>query len=265
MKEAIVTCAIGTKYLDFYNSNFRSSHEQFAKRINRPLIVIDDYIDKSSRGLERHPAWQKLLLFSAPQLKDYDRLCWIDADIFVTSQSKNPFDLVKESEWGAVRNNPDNYPDLAKSDLNLYQFCPKSGQPDYLLNTGFFIVSKKYHQKVLDFVYYNYHEQTCYENGPLSYHLLNTENGVELSRSYNEIIANLRLKEPLSIRQRLKTLFILNKVVKKSHFIHFAGGVNLQILETIKELDKNGLIFISKNIFKLIFNKFFSREVNNGF
>ncbi|GAH33500.1 unnamed protein product, partial [marine sediment metagenome] len=38
-KEALVTMAMGEEYQAFYNQNFRFSHERFAKKIGRKLIV----------------------------------------------------------------------------------------------------------------------------------------------------------------------------------------------------------------------------------
>jgi hypothetical protein len=57
MKEALITCAIGDKYLQFYNLHFRPSQERFAKKINQPLVVIEDYIDPSELAIQKHPAW----------------------------------------------------------------------------------------------------------------------------------------------------------------------------------------------------------------
>ena len=243
MNEALVTCAIGDKYLQYYNLHFRSSQERFAKKIGRPLVVIEDYIDTSELAIQKHPAWQKLLIFNAPQLKQFNRLCWLDVDIYVTRDSQNPFDFVGQSEWGAVVNNPDNYPKLAKSDLNLYANCPQKNRPNYLLNTGFFVVNRENHQDTLEYVYKSYSEQPCYENGPLSYHLLNTPNGKELPRSFNELTANIRLANYKSIISELRNVITIYKLVKKSNFIHFAGGVNLDLLRTVKRFDKLSIGF----------------------
>ena len=229
-QNVLVTIAIGKKYIDFYNRNFRKSHEAFSKKINVPLIVIYDYIDDSLFGKNRHPAWQKLKIFDSSLTEGYERICWIDADIFITSHAKNPFDLIPKGSWGAVRNNIYNLKKYKKNDPNLYSFCPSKNRPKYILNTGFFVVERKLHSNLFNFIYHNYHEQTCYENGPLSYHLLNTHPGCELKKEFNLLMPLYGEKFDIN----LKTLFVL---VRDSYFIHFAGGINKKHLKIVAIMD----------------------------
>ena len=228
-KSALVTIVIGKKYLDFYNRNFRKSHESFAKKIGVPLIVISDYIDKSEFGLNRHPAWQKLKIFDSKQTENYDRLCWIDADIYVTRNSKNPFEHLSSKCCAAVRNNIYDIEDYRKSDLNLYEECPRDNRPDYLLNTGFFIVSRQDHSSMLEHIYNSYSEQPCYENGPLSYHLINSR-AVELDKEFNHLVPMYKQVHGTS----LKSLY---RLVRYSSFIHFCGGIDKKILSKVRVID----------------------------
>lgn len=246
-KEAIVTICIGEQYKKFYNKYFRPSHERFAKKIGVDLIVIDDHIDKSMFGKGRHPAWQKLLIFNSPLTQQYERLCWIDADIFITKHSENPFKKVGNGQWGAAKNNPYQFDDLAKSDLLLYEQCPKINRPNYLLNTGFFIVDKKEHQPVLESIYKNNSEQPCYENGPLSYTLLNTPNGKELESSFNCLQTNYFRAHKTN--GKLKKMIGL---VKDNYFIHFCGGINEKILKITILVDRLGIVLINHKWMQLL-------------
>src|SRR5574341_1125774 len=141
--EAFVTMAIGDKYLERYNRYFRPSQERFARETGRDLIVLTDYIDKSEFGRSRHPAWQALLMFKSPQTENYRRLCWIDGDIYVTTNIRDPFLETRLFEWGAVRNNGYNVECYAKSDLDLYKLCPEKNRPTYVLNLGLCVLSRE--------------------------------------------------------------------------------------------------------------------------
>ena len=243
-KEALVTVAIGEKYRAFYNRNFRLSHERFAGKIGRKLIVIEDYIDDSESGRSRHPAWQKLLIFKSPKTEGFDRLCWIDADIFVTDHSLNPFDKAGHNEWAAVRNNTYNLERAAKTGLNLYTQCPNNNRPRYVLNTGFFIANREDHAEMLEYVYRNYHEQPCYENGPLSYHLLNISPGIELDRSFNNLI-------PYYVEVKGVNWYSIYRLVEESNFIHFCGGINKGILQKVLTIDQQSKLM--RRTFKIVF------------
>lgn len=242
-KEALVTMAIGEEYQAFYNQNFRFSHERFAKKIGRKLIVIEDYIDDSEYGRSRHPAWQALLIFKSPKTKEFDRLCWIDADIFITDHCLDPFDKISHNEWAAVRNNTYNSERLAKSDLNLYAYCPQDNRPEYVLNMGFFIAGREEHAELLEYVYRNYDEQPCYYNGPLSYHFLNTSPGIELGRSFNNIVPNYTATEG-------RSLYSIDKLVEESNFIHFCGGIDEDILRKVLHIDQQSKLV--RKIFKIV-------------
>src|SRR4051812_19984120 len=126
-KIALVTAAIGKKYLNIYNSKFRTSQEKFAKRVGCPLYVVTEMIDKTVKGTSRHPAWQALLIFEIPELREYDYLMWLDGDIYVTQAAQSPFDLIPANKpiWMAAENNAYNLASLAKTDPDLFNKCPK--------------------------------------------------------------------------------------------------------------------------------------------
>ena len=199
MKSAIVVLVVGEKYIQEYNLTFRASHERFSKKINIPLVVIQRYIDASAEGL-RHPAWQKLLIFEAIETKDYDILCWIDADIYITPHAKNPFDYSKDDHWVMVKNDLRGMEYYLEGDLKKLQFCPEVNRPGYLYNTGFFIVSRKQHSVILKQVYENYNLQyfnfsNSFEQAPLSYHLFNKQPGKELGFQFNaQVLSHLTRK-----------------------------------------------------------------------
>ncbi len=232
-RQAFVTIVIGEKYKQFYNKSFRTSHERFAKKHKIDFIVLDEHIDQSSYGKNRHPSWQKLLVFKSPLLKKYDQICFFDADIYITHQAQNPFNFVQEGFWGMVKNNPFHFEHLKKSDVSLFDYCPLENRPTYVLNGGFFILDRKTHSEILSFIYKNYPEQNCYEQGPLSYHLLSKKfRGVELDTYFNCILSNFR--EKYIKENGVRKVFSL---AYNNGFIHFCGGIDKKILTYVKFVD----------------------------
>jgi hypothetical protein len=225
-KEVILVMAIGEKYLNFYNNNFRESHERFAKKINRELVVLSEFIE-SFPG--KYPAWQRLLMFRHPKIAPYDKVLMIDADIYITRHARNPFEVCGDKPWGVVHNNPYNLASLAKSDLELYAFCPKENRPNYQLNLGMYVISKQY-QPVWERLFYESPEQPCYENGPLSYFLINEGKGMILPPEFNTLTSPYRE----AFGNGLSTVI---KMYDENSFIHFAGGIHWPILWIIRYID----------------------------
>ena len=229
-KEAFITMAIGDKYLELYNRYFRASQERFARETGRNLIVLTDYIDKSEFGRSRHPAWQALLVFKSPLTEGCDRLCWVDGDIYMTRNVRDPFMEIGPSEWGAVRNNGYNVDSYAKADLNLYRLCPQKNRPAYVLNMGFSVLSRDMHARMMEEIYYAYPEQPCYYNGPLSYHLLTEMPGKELDWAFNSLV-------PLHLNARGRGIGSIYSLVAESTCIHFCGGINYKLVRVVALID----------------------------
>lgn len=240
-KEAIVVIAIGEKFKNIYDTYFRESQERFAKKIGVPLIILNDYIDKSERSLARSPSWQKLLMFDVSQTENYDRLCYIDADIYITKKAKNPFENTENKTFGVVKNNPYNFPEERVSNLELYNYCPKENRPKYIINSGFFVAERNIHKKTFEYVYNHYEEQPCYENGPLSYHMLTEHKITDLDIHFNNIIPNLIKK------YGFLWVFKLNK----GGFIHFCGKIHEEMVNYVQDIDNHPIY----GIYRTMLNK----------
>lgn len=228
--DAIVTTVMGEKFSKFYDKFFKESQIKFSDKIKTDFVVIDKVIEESKK--HSHPSWQKLLMFRNKNIYDYKRVLFIDADVYVTKHAKNPFEGIgDEIIWSMAKNNPYNLSDYAKTDLELYAYCPKNNRPDYMLNAGVFII-KKTHSQIMENIFYEYEEQPCYDNGPFSYHLLNTPNGTILPTEFNVLI----LCYFKAFGQGLSSVI---KVYGESSFIHFAGGPmkSISALYIIKYID----------------------------
>jgi hypothetical protein len=223
MKELVVTIAIGEKYLDNFNRHFRASQERFAKKIGRDYLVVDDWIENTGKN----PSWQKMLLFRHPAVKDYDRVAFFDADIYLTKDAADPFAEVPAGKWGMCPNNPFDSDKYRSSDLTLYDPCPPGPRPAFVLNGGFFILDKT-HREMMEKVYFDYPELPCMEQGPLSFALLSGDQpGVVLDHKYNDQFRAYREHYGFG----LGTIW---RMAKECSGIHFSGGVDYRILRLIK-------------------------------
>lgn len=242
-KNAVVTIVLGTTYGCLYNRYFKASHERFARSIGADLIIIRDYIVPTTK----HPSWQKMVMFRHEAVQKYDRVLFVDADIYIQRDAKNPFDMVPRGQWGMVKNNEYDIPAIAESDLTLYSHCPtQPSHPSFVLNGGFFVAEKAVHQKVFEYIFDHYPEEDCYEQGPLSYHFLTgfsgtTFLGTILPGNYNGVLAAYRQKYG-------RGLSVIVRFFRENQFIHFAGGMNFLLISILMELDMAPQGFASKTI-----------------
>jgi hypothetical protein len=249
-KHAVVTLAIGEKYLAEFNRRFRPYFERYADRIGAELVVIDGFIEKS----DKRAPWQKLLLFDHPDVRKYDRAMFMDGDIYITRHASNPFDVCGDKPWAICDDNPYDLPWLWEADKELYRYCPPENRPSRMLNSGVYIVDKSI-KPLLEHVYRDYPEQHCCDNGPLSYHLLNDTDadgqlrGVVLSSEYNRVVATYR-------NAFGKGLSVILRMIRESSFIHFAGNKGYVFLPFIKWVDNGNDSFLKRFIFWLGQEKF---------
>lgn len=225
--EAIVCVAIGKKFERKYEKDYKKSQSRLAYNVRRPLIVINDFI----QIVEKRPTWQKLLMFKTPILSNINRVMLLDADIYIKDTEENPLDMVPESNWGLAPNNAFDLPTLKVTDLVLYEYCPKENRPNFVLNCGFFIINKKVHGEIMEYVFNNYGEQPCDEQGPFNYHLINQFPGTILPFKFNNIVGSYMEKFGYSMTS------VMN-MYRDTLFFHFAGKGNRKILGLFLAFEK---------------------------
>jgi len=230
--EAVVAIIIGREYEKTYEQFFKKSQERLCFGIRRPFIIVRNIIKKA----DKHPSWQKLVIFETPILSNINRVMLLDADIYIKDVSLNPMDLVPENNWGLALNNAFNLPTLAKTDLTLYQNCPEANRPSFVLNCGFFIVNKQIHKRIMKYVFNNYEEQVCLEQGPTSYHLITESPGTILPFKFDNIVGSYMEKFGYSMTS------VMN-MYKESNFLHFAGHANRKILRVYLVFEKYPFVY----------------------
>lgn len=93
MRKALVSLAVGDRCFGPWSRYLRGNWSAWCDRHGYDLIVFDSLLDNSPRGLQRSPAWQKLLAMSSPLLQEYDTAFWLDADVLICPDAQDPFDL----------------------------------------------------------------------------------------------------------------------------------------------------------------------------
>jgi hypothetical protein len=199
MKRAIVTLAIGEKYLSRWQKLCQQNWKAYGSKHGIDIVVLDKCLDDSPRAAARSAAWQKCLVFDQPEIQKYDRVAWIDTDIFFNVENApDIFTASQIEKVGAVNSFEDPSfkenqiallrlwdlinPEPEKSDYFQYR-TPEDiyrayGDPikplPFMLNAGVLVASPEFHRDVFRKVY-EYEDRgpaTYYENVPLSYELV---------------------------------------------------------------------------------------------
>ncbi len=235
--QAIVVFAIGDKYFKEFSRTFRPSFERYARKISIPLIISEKQLQETTK----HPSWQKLLVFKHPTVSQCEKIMIIDGDMYITKHAQNIFSVCANVSWAACRNNAYNLSDLAKSDLDLYRFCSSTNRPNFVVNCGMFIISHFYKDSI-EKIFKEQKEQTCYEQGPLSYFLINQPGGKILPPEFNTIVSSYVDNYGCSLSSILK-------MYQSASFLHFAASKWRSIFYFIRWLDTTESEFLKKCVF----------------
>jgi hypothetical protein len=82
-KKTIVTLAIGEKYLNNWKTYCKPTWEAYAAKYNYEIIVVDKPIKQLHEEKIRPLHWQKLFIFSHPEVSNYENVVFLDADIMI--------------------------------------------------------------------------------------------------------------------------------------------------------------------------------------
>ncbi|MFB8787487.1 MAG: hypothetical protein U7123_01205 [Potamolinea sp.] len=248
--KAIVTLAIGKRYLNNWKKLCESNWQKYAKKHGYDLICIDSPLDTSERAQKRSPAWQKCLILSQDVSQQYERIVWIDSDILINSElapcivKDVPIDKVgATNEWASpaphlysqalARRNEyfkyagidfvnDDTPQKFYSNYGLY---PKF---DSTVQTGVMVFSPQHHRQILEKVYFEYEEkgksEWNYEMRPLSWELLNADCVHWIDHRFNLIwLEYLCLHYPFILDQSLPRF--LEKIKDKGQRLSLKMGI----------------------------------------
>lgn len=245
-KVLIVTIALGEKYIAQYNNTFRESQEAYARKNGYDFKVVTDFLETELSG--RHTgtiSFQKILVGNEPWSQQYDKIVYLDADVFVNIDAppihsidtgdkigmvneyyqpsyEERLAIQKRKGWEA---NPTEYYKLASEEFVL--------DTDKVLNTGVFIIQPRIHK---DFLYgiYAKHVANAIDH-PRKFHFEQSAIGYEIQKhnmyhlldnKWNAIwVINLLAEgKPKSMYE----------FYKDNYFLHFAGGTGTSQIPALR-------------------------------
>lgn len=247
-KILLVTIAIGEKYISEYEKYFKKSQEEYAKLNGYDFRVVTDFLEKElSKKNKNAISFQKILVCSQDWSKDYDKIIFIDADIFINPRSPpihlldvgDKIGIVDEftqpsfnerlaiqirMEWERTA---EDYYKLGDSSFEL--------ETDSILNTGVMILQPSIHSKFLEGIYNTYIKKSF--GHPRGFHFEQAAIGFTIQKeNMFKIIDN-----------KWNAIWAINKMSRKNpecsslqsfynnnYFIHFAGGVDIPYIIYLK-------------------------------
>jgi hypothetical protein len=262
-KNAIVTLAIGAKTEGLFKTHFLPGWQRYGQQHGIEIVAITRPLDDSPRAAARSPAWQKLLVHTAPEAARYQRVAWVDADVMIRPGAPNIFEFVPEDKVGVV----DDFATPTKADHSLvmdelYRRWDREGiryasnrtPREYYANygidcdfesvvqTGVMVYDPTRHGSLFEDVYRRYEEGAdCslnHEMRPLSYELLKAgvvqwiDPKFNMQWSYYRELHYPLLDDKASFsfgglfEQRMRRRLLarcVNTAYRNNYFLHFAG------------------------------------------
>ncbi len=192
--KAIVTLAIGTKFLETWKRYCEPNWRQYATKHGYDLICIDKPLDTTARAKRRHLSWQKCLILSQDLVKQYERVVWLDADMLInTSSAPSVTEGVPVEKIGVVeiwsQPHPQWYQECLKRMYEFWgphaiinyaprEYYTKYGFPcsfDQVPGNAVMVLSPTYHHELLERNYYEYEDKGSAFNAemrPFSYEVM---------------------------------------------------------------------------------------------
>lgn len=208
MNCAVITIAIGDKYLKEYNETFRPFTENYCKKNGYDLHVITDYIytDEKYKQTIFSNIMKWCLPFYEP-LQKYDRIAIVDADIAITPNCPKLESLDLNDKIGVV--NEYTQPSKEKRE-EIHKMMKYAGEKasdyykiiidknissDKIFNGGLIICNPKLHGPWFKDIFHKHVDGTLtakihpfhHEQAWLGYELITSDNFYILNKEWNMI------------------------------------------------------------------------------
>ena len=257
-KNAIVTLAVGGDYAARFEAFCRPNWTAYAARHGYDVVVITEPLDTSPRAQARSPAWQKCLIFEAPQVSGYERVVWVDSDILINPSGPSIVEDVPPERIGVTDEHT--YPSPAKRQAtlaSLIDFVPETGafNKDYwrgwtdagvwhsevglpggqahIVQTGVMVLSPS-HRGVLEAVYREHEEAGRNMEMRFLSHAIQSR-GLQhwLDPKFNallwwQFLDSSRGRNQMMNEDELRAF--VRDAYARNYFLHFAGAAQLMAL-----------------------------------
>ncbi len=217
IKKAIVTLIIGDHYSQRWLKLCAANWQKYADLHDYDIICIDQPLDDSSRAKTRSAAWQKCLILGDERVKKYDRVVWIDSDIFINPISPCIVSLVPENKVGVVsmfnqfaEHLPGKDQILIDRIVEFWGWSYRNAKEyyltallpdtfDHVVQTGVMVLSPHHHHSILEYTYHHYDGTPVgdFEMEGLSYELLKANQVHWLDDRFNKVwMASMMMNYP---------------------------------------------------------------------
>lgn len=268
MKNAIVTFVIGDRYKQLHKI-FRSSVEKYCKRYDIDYIVLDQPLDTDVSNHHKIGI-QKLLIASQDWSSKYDKIMWLDSDIYISKNAKNVFDDIVSNKIYMV--NPYFYNDKLYFDnitherenkiytldegIEIHKKMAKEfgcyNETDlnvpYYFNQGVMVFQPKHHSEYLNNLYKtevlrNIKHGVTDINGNKNPHgefwfqyKFQADGMLDvLDHKYNSVWTFYRSLHYTPYDSQIDLLLPLKKFIDNSYFCHFTDMEDVDMLCKIKD------------------------------
>lgn len=197
MKKALVTLCLGDRLRETFRGAFLPTWKVYCQQHGLELVVLDRPLDESPRARDRSPAWQKCLVHRAPELRDVERIAWVDADVMIAPTAPDIFAAVPVDRIGAVDDHAtpsaEEHRLVTERAYNLWTargipfhrtgnarewYAVRGIDADFpqVVQTGVFVYAPRRHADILERAYRDYgnlgDNALNHEMGPLSYEMI---------------------------------------------------------------------------------------------
>ena len=239
-KTALVTLVVGDKYRSNWEKFSKKSFEDYAKKHNFDFFLIESSIDNSIKAQKKSLAWQKLLIGKITELKKYETLIWIDADIIINVNfAPNILDGIPKDRIGVVKYHPLlSHPLFSKVyynkagrksseefNLEILKVHGFEANPNCLINSGVLVIPKNL-LHILESTYYKYssvnHKQHQ-EQVFLAYELYSNKLTYFIDDKFNAVWYEYKQGPYFKDQSKELNKELIKKVLNEVYFFHFAG------------------------------------------
>ena len=224
MRVAVCTLVVGERFERLFDEFSARSWQRYCQSHGYQLFVFrKPFAELPGKSF----AWQKLFLLDQPELKDFDKIVWLDADIII-AENAPPLE-VPPGKLGYVLEAP--FTGSVESWYALFSLPPA---PE-IVQTGVLCLERA-HQAILRHAQ-TYPETVMYEMPALSWCISQAGIGYHLDPRFNALLGTLMLDYAprwLVTNKPLKELLwqlhypplrrAVREVCERNWFIHAAGA-----------------------------------------
>jgi hypothetical protein len=233
MKVAIVTIAIGWKYVEEFNKKFRPSQEYYAKKHGYDYRVITDFM-----GDIHYPAvvsLEKQLILSQPWSSEYDFIIFLDADILINPNAPAiHIECENTDKIGMVDEmlqptRSDRHELQVKNgwELSVNEYYKKADldlESDSIFNTGLIVLQPKKHGELCKNIYNKYKQNQLYH--PRYFHYEQAVVNYEYQKANLVLPLSSKWNAVWTLHKESIFKGTFDEFVNNNYFIHLTGKID---------------------------------------